>query len=276
MKILALVFHTFLELRAKVTLIILVGISTFVLLGVSLVLSSVESEAGATLMIFGQPVAPPVPQEELAKLVATVQGGLAGGLFFGISLFGLFATASLVPDALEKGTIDLYLSKPMGRWQLLLGKHLGAVAVVFANVVYFVGASWLIIGVKVDVWNPEYLAAGLTMTFVFACLYSIVVLLAVLFRSTAVSIIGAFLYLFILTEVLEGREGLLYLISENSVYRTVIDGVYYALPQIAAMQKNIGNLIMQTPLEWGPFIQSFLSALVLFGISVVVINRTDY
>ncbi|MCK5572422.1 MAG: ABC transporter permease subunit, partial [Bacteroidetes bacterium] len=202
MKILALVLHTFLELRAKVTLIILVGISTIVLLGVSLALSSVESEAGATLMIFGQPMGPPVPQEDLAKLVATVQGGLAGGLFFGISLFGLFATSSLIPDALEKGTIDLYLAKPMGRWQLLLGKHLGAVAVVFANVVYFVGASWLIIGVKVGVWNPQYLAAGLTMTFVFACLYSIVVLLAVLSRNTAVSIIGAFLYLYILSDVL--------------------------------------------------------------------------
>jgi len=276
MKILALVLHAFLELKAKVTLIILAGISTLVLLVVFLALSSEQAEAGLTLFMFGQPVSPPVAADAFAKLVIQIQGELAGGLLFGISLFGVFATASLIPDALERGTIDIYLSKPIGRWQLLLGKHLGAVGVVFANIVYFVGASWLVIGLKVGVWNPHYLVAGLSMTLSFACLYSIVVFFAVVSRSTAVSIIGAFIYYFTAPIFLESRESTLYLISENSIYRTVVDGLYYALPQISALTTNIGNQIAQSPVDWVPFLQSFLSAAAIFGLASILFNRTDY
>jgi len=276
MKLLALLLHAFLELKAKITLIVLAGISTLVLLVVLLALSSGQSEAGTTLFIFGQPASPPVAPDALAKLVSQIQGELAGGLFFGISLFGVFATASLIPDAQEKGTIDIYLSKPMARWQLLLGKQLGAVGVVFANIVYFVGASWLIIGLKVGVWNPHYLAAGLSMTLAFACLYSIVVFLAVISRSTAISIIGAFIYYFIAPVFLEGRESTLYLISENAVYRAIVDGLYYALPQITALTSNIGNQIAQSPVEWVPFLQAPLSAAAIFGVAALLFNRTDY
>jgi ABC-type transport system involved in multi-copper enzyme maturation permease subunit len=276
MKILAIVLHAFLELRAKVTLIILAGISTLVLLVLFLALSSEQSEAGMTLFLFGQAASPPVPPDAFAKLVTGIQGELAGGLFFGISLFGVFATASLIPDALEKGTIDIYLSKPMGRWQLLLGKHLGAVGVVFANIVYFVGASWLLIGLKLGVWNPHYLLAGLSMTLAFACLYSIVVFFAVVSRSTAVSIIGAFIYYFVAPVFLEGRESTLYMISENTIYRTLVDGLYYAFPQISALTNNIGNQIAQSAVDWVPFLQSSLSAAAIFGVATLLFNRTDY
>ncbi|MGD8306980.1 MAG: hypothetical protein PVF17_10020, partial [Ignavibacteria bacterium] len=46
-------------------------------------------------------------------------------------LLAIFSSASFVPVMLEKGNIDLLLSKPISRPQLLIGKYLGVVLFVF-------------------------------------------------------------------------------------------------------------------------------------------------
>jgi hypothetical protein len=114
------------------------------------------------------------------------------------------------------------------------------------------------------------------MTFVFACLFSIVCFLGVLFRNMAVPIIGAFLYLLVIGGALEGREHGLYLVSENTVYRSILDGLYYLLPQISAMQQGVGKLITQAGFDWKPFLQSFLSSGLIFGGAVALLNKRDF
>jgi ABC-type transport system involved in multi-copper enzyme maturation permease subunit len=275
-KILALVMHTFRETAAKATLWVLAGISTLVLLVVSLGLSTGSSADGVVLMLFGNPTSPPLDQPHLAQAVATLEAGLAGGLMLGIFLFGLFATAGIIPEALEKGIVDLYLSKPIARWQLLLGKSLGAIAVVLANIVYFIGALWAVVGIKAGVWDFQFLAMSLLMTFVFACLYSIVAFFAVLSRNMGLAIIATFLYLFIIATALESRAHGLYLISGSSIYRSVIDGLYYILPQISGMQQQISALILKQEADWRPFAQSLASSSAIFAAAAAMLQRKDF
>jgi ABC-type transport system involved in multi-copper enzyme maturation permease subunit len=273
--VLTIVLHTFLELRAKVTLIILLAISALVLLGVALSLSASETAEGVTLMIFGNPLGQPVPADAIATLVAQIQTTLAGGLMTGVFVFGIIATASLIPDALEKGTVDMYLSRPMWRWELLLGKHLGATAVLGATIVAFMGGLWIVVGVRVGYWNHALMLAALLITLVFLCLYALVVFLAVLSRSTPVAILGAFLYYFIVDTVLYNREGTLYLISENGVYRGMLDGLSYILPQVSAMQASIAQVIAQGTPGWEPLVQGVLSAAVWFTAGAILFARQD-
>ena len=275
MRILTILFHTFLELRAKVTLIILVAISALVLLGVAFSLSASETPEGVTLMIFGNPLGQPVPPDAIATLVAQIQTTLAGGLMTGVFLFGIIATASLLPDALEKGTVDMYLSRPMWRWELLLGKHLGATAVLGVTILGFMTGLWLVVGLRVGYWNHALIPAALLITFVFLTLYALVVFLAVLSRSTPVAILGAFLYYFILDGILESRERTLYLLSENGVYRTVLDGLYYIFPQVSSMQATIGQTIAQGSPGWEPLLQGLLSATAWFVAGAAVFGRQD-
>ncbi|MEO8515026.1 MAG: ABC transporter permease subunit, partial [Ignavibacteria bacterium] len=52
--------------------------------------------------------------------------------FFAISwnliiFFSLISTASFIPSMLEKGTIDLLISKPISRPMILISKYIGAV-----------------------------------------------------------------------------------------------------------------------------------------------------
>ena len=276
MKILALITQTLHELSAKATLIVLASISTFIIIGTSLAVSSGSSADGETLMLFGNAITPPTTAENLGGLIRQMQAGMAGGLFAGVILFGVFATAGIVPDTLEKGTVDLYLSKPIARWELLLGRSLGAVAVMLVNILYFIGAIWLLFGLKIGYWNHSLLLAALTMAFVFASLFSIVAFLGVLSRNMAIPIIGAFLYLLIIGSVLESREHGLYLISENVIYRGAIDGLYYLLPQLSAMQRVVSQLITQASVDWKPFVQSILSSALIFGGAAAMLHRKDF
>ena len=57
------------------------------------------------------------------------------------------------------GRIALLLSKPIGRTTLLLGRYLGNLLVVALNHIYLVGAVWLILAVKTNIWNYRFLLA---------------------------------------------------------------------------------------------------------------------
>jgi ABC-type transport system involved in multi-copper enzyme maturation permease subunit len=277
MIILVLIGGTIRELAAKATLYVLAGISTLILLVVLLGVSSSSIDSGGTsIMFFGNPISPPGTAEQLADFASKIEAGLASGLFLGIVLFGVFATAGIVPDALEKGTVDLYLSKPISRLELLLGKFLGGAVVIFLNIAFFIGCLWAIVGVKLGVWNLPFLISSVSMSFVFACLFAIVVFFGVLSRNMAIAIISGFTYLFIIAELLQNRENGLFRLSENTVYRSAIDALYYALPQIPGMQRNMANFIIGQDVVWQPFLQSFLSAVAILGLSVVLLRSKDF
>jgi ABC-type transport system involved in multi-copper enzyme maturation permease subunit len=276
MKILALILGTGRELAAKATLYVLAGISTLMLLGVALSVSSTTRDGMTSLVIFGNEITAPAEQDAFPRIVGQMESSLANGLFVGVVLFGMFATAGVLPDALEKGTVDLYLSKPIARWELIVGKYLGAVLAIGANILYFIGILWLIIGVKVGVWDPGLLASIPAMTFVFACLFSVVVFFGVLSRNMAISIIAGFVYLLVIAQLLQGREAGLYLISSSPVYRSVVDGFYYALPQIPNMQGNLLRYISGAGFDWRPFGQSFLSSAAFLGLAAWNLQKRDF
>lgn len=276
MKLLTLILHTFREVAAKATLWVLAGISTLILIVVALGFSTDATADGVVVMFFGHATSPPLEKTQVEQAVAAMQAGLAGGLMGGVFLFGIFATAGILPEALEKGIVDLYLSKPIARWELLAGKYFGAVTVMLANIVYFIGGIWLIVGLKAGVWSLQFLASALLMTFVFACLYSIVSFFAVVSRNMGLAIIGAFLYLFVIGTVLEDRAHGLFLLSGNSVYRSILDGLYYVFPQISSMQHQISALILRQEADWVPFAQSLASSAVIFGGTVAILQRKDF
>jgi len=275
MTILSLVKGTARELSAKATLYVLAGISTLIILGVAFSISSTTSPEGRSIVLFGNPT-PAAAESVLAEFAGKLEAGFAGGLFFGVVVFGVFATAGVMPDALEKGTVDLYLSKPIARWQLLVGKYLGCVVVIFINIAYFIGALWLIFGLKIGIWDVHFLLGGLLLSFVFACLHAIVTFFGTATRNVAIAIIAGALYLMVIAGLLQNREHTFYLISDNSIYRGILDGLYYLFPQIPAMQDGALHIIAGEPVAWTPFLQSFLSSSALIVGAGFVLQKKDF
>jgi ABC-type transport system involved in multi-copper enzyme maturation permease subunit len=88
-------------------------------------------------------------------------------------LLSIFSASSFIPVLLEKGNIDLFLSKPISRAQLILGKYFGGLLVVLLNIAFLVVGIWIIISLKFSYWNPSFVWTIVTITFIFAVLYSL-------------------------------------------------------------------------------------------------------
>lgn len=110
-------------------------------------------------------------------------------LTWGATILALVSTASIVPDFLAGGAVELTLSKPISRVRLFLTKFATGLTFVALQVLVFSAACFLVIGVRAGAWEPRILLAVPIVLLFFAYLYAICVLLGVLTRSTIASLL---------------------------------------------------------------------------------------
>jgi ABC-type transport system involved in multi-copper enzyme maturation permease subunit len=106
-----------------------------------------------------------------------------------VLLISVIVTAGFVPNMMQKGTVDLYIAKPIGRAQLLIYKYFGGLTFFFIIISFLIFFTWLIYALRYGFWNPQLLLAIPLMTFYFGILYAISVLFATLTRSTIATIL---------------------------------------------------------------------------------------
>jgi ABC-type transport system involved in multi-copper enzyme maturation permease subunit len=92
----------------------------------------------------------------------------------------------------EKGTIDLYLSRPVSRIGLLLSRYAAGLLLAGSNVLYLMGSIWLIVMWKTSVFHPRFMISALIIMFVIATLLAFAFLIGVVTSSTAVSIMTTY------------------------------------------------------------------------------------
>ena len=105
-----------------------------------------------------------------------------------ITIISIVVTAGFIPNMLQKGSVDLLLSKPLTRTWLLVCKYLGGLTFVFLNSVFIIAGVWIVVGLRTGIWTYSFPLTALVITFFYGVLYSVSVLMAVLTRSTLVSI----------------------------------------------------------------------------------------
>ncbi len=201
---------------------------------------------------------------------------------FWIILLGMFGVAGLIPSMLEKGTIELFLSKPLTRAELLMARALGAVSGIVLNLIYFFLGIWMIFGLKVGIWHWGFLSSTIYVIYAFVCFFSIVTIVGLITRSSGFSIMLAFVFS-IISWGLEVRENGLYRLWDNVVYHRLLDAIYYLTPQLNAMLENstrvIGKLsyVSNPPnFTFMPFIYSFFSSCLIYFLSIWYFSRQDF
>jgi hypothetical protein len=137
-------------------------------------------------------VTPPVPvsEEQLHLRISWLLNGFMK-IFVGVvALFvAILVTASIIPNALETGSIELLLSKPVSRTLLFLSKFLGGCAFILVNAAYLIGGLWIIAGLRLGEWNHRLLLCIPIFLFLFTIYYSVSALAGVIWRSAIVSVI---------------------------------------------------------------------------------------
>lgn len=104
-------------------------------------------------------------------------------------ILALIATAGFFPSLMQRGTVDVMLSKPIARWQLFLGKYLGSMAFVAVHATIFVVLTFLVCGTRWGVWLPGYLLSIPLVVLLFSYLYCVSVLVAIPTRSSVAAVL---------------------------------------------------------------------------------------
>src|SRR5688500_12190279 len=160
------------EAAARWTLIAYFFLSTlFIITFASAINLDIVDGALAGAKLFGKEVEMCGNNEiSIEKLVLGFETGFSVFLYFLCTFLAIFATAHLVPRMQEKGTIDLYLARPVSRVKLLLSRYVAGLILAGSNVIYLMGSIWLIVVWKTHIANPRFLVAGLIIFFVIAVL----------------------------------------------------------------------------------------------------------
>lgn len=225
------------EAAARWTLIAYFFLSTiFILIFASAINLDIVDGALAGAKLFGKEVQTD-GAISIEKLVLGFETGFSVFLYFLCTFLAIFATAHLVPRMQEKGTIDLYLARPVSRVGLLLSRYVAGLILAGSNVIYLMGTIWLIVVWKTHVVNPRFLVAGLIIFLVIAVLLAFAFLIGVFTSSTAVSIMATY-GIFFFGLMLAAHDKIAAAVSKEW-QAVLIDSLYWIFPKTAELGQAV-------------------------------------
>jgi ABC-2 type transport system permease protein len=225
--------------------------------------------------LFGADLAAPHGEAAIGNVVARGEAVFSGMLYaLGIFL-AVFATGSQVPALVRRGTVDLYLSRPISRTHVLLGRFAGATTLVAANLLYLCGGTFVVISLKTGVWNPRFLLAGALILLVFLSFLGFMYLVGSLSGSTPLSIMIPYA-LYMVSLPLAAHERI-EAAMDSRFWARFVHVLYWVLPKTAELGRDMVRLVMG---EGSPGPAALLST-AAFGagclaLAVVIFNRKSF
>jgi len=275
MKTWAIIEDTFRECLGKKILVGFFGLSTLLILALTFLFNVDIAGSQAAISFLFDKGAKDLELSKLQEVFLQLEGSFAVVLLTAGLFLSIFATADLVPSILQKGRIDLYLARPVSRPQFLLGKFLGSLTMVSVNIVYAIVGIWLVIGIKIGLWNPRFLFASLAIIVMFAVYYAIMLLVGVLTQSAAITVMVT--YVIIVINPLLYKKDTFLLLTDNKILKFTVDLIYQISPRYSQMIGIINKLVQGKPVEsWVPVLANLLIGLVVFSLTVQIFSRKDY
>jgi ABC-2 type transport system permease protein len=232
----------FREAAARWTLVAYFLLSSiFIIIFASAINLDIVNGALAGAKLFGKEVEMSNSEISIEKLVLGFESGFSVILYFICTFLAIFATAHLVPRMQEKGTIDLYLARPVSRVRLLMSRYLAGLILAASNVIYLIGAIWAIVAWKTGVTHGRFLAAGLIILFMIATLLAFAFLVGVVTSSTAVSIMTTY-GIFFFGLMLMAHDKIAAAVSKEW-QAWLINTLYWIFPKSAELGQSVVALV---------------------------------
>lgn len=270
------------EAAARWTLIAYFCLSSiFVLIFASAINLDIVDGSLASAKLFGKNVE--MSQSiSIEKLVLGFESGFSAVLYFLCTFLAIFATAHLVPRMQEKGTIDLYLSRPVSRLKLILSRYVAGMILAGSNVLYLIGSIWLIVIWKTHVVHPRFFFAGGVILFVIATLMAFAFLVGVVTSSTGVSIMSTY-GLFFFALMLVGHDRIAAAVSKEW-QAWVINTLYWIVPKtaelggavIAFVSGNQAPARIAASLSWAPFLTTAAFGIACLALASWLFQRKEF
>jgi hypothetical protein len=104
-------------------------------------------------------------------------------------ILALVSTAGAFPELMSGGSIELFVSKPIGRLRLFFSRYFTGLLFVALQVAVFCVASFFVIGLRGGTWEWGLFLAVPLVLLVFSYLFGICVLMGVLTRSAMAALL---------------------------------------------------------------------------------------
>lgn len=163
--------------------------------------------------------------------------GLGSINIFGV-LIAIFVGIGLVNKEIEKKTIYTIVSKPVARYQFLIGKYLGLTLTLFVNTLIMAGGLLLVLFAQ-DVPIESMLFKALGLIFMEFMVITAVALLCSTFTSATLSAIFT-LAIYVIGHLTADLKTFGEKMDEGM--RAVVTGLYYILPNLERFNLK-GNVI---------------------------------
>ncbi len=211
-------------------------------------------------------------------MVRGQMGAYAVIVTLAVVFLGIFATASIVPSMMEKGAVDLLLSKPLRRSTLLLGRTFGGLLAIAINLILFTTALWALYGLASGVWLMSFLVWTITIPlFSFVVIYSGVILLNVYTESWVLPMSLAYVHLMVLSLFLYSREETIYAFVGSPAIQTIVEWLYYILPQSQDMLHATSTAVYTGSIDSAtPFIQGAIFSVTAISWAVWKFQRKNF
>ncbi len=270
------------EAAARWTLIAYFFLSTiFLIIFASAINLDIVDGALAGAQLFGKDVQVRDTMS-IEKLVLGFESGFSAVLYFLCTFMAIFATAHLVPRMQEKGTIDLYLARPVSRTKLLLMRYVAGLLLAATNLVYLLGSIWLIVMWKTGVVHPRFFLAGAIILFVIATLLAFAFLVGVITSSTAVSIMTTY-GMFFFALMLVAHDRIAAAVSKEW-QAWLINTLYWVIPKTAELGQAVVAFVaadkaperLSRVLTLSPFLTTAAFAVSCLILASWLFNRKEF
>lgn len=201
----ALLVDQYRELNSRLLFWIALALSGLV----ALVFAAIGFESDG-IYFFGKhassfPTTDIIPKEDFYKSLF-LDWGVGVWITWAATILALITTAGIFPDLITGGSIDLYLSKPLGRLRLFLTKYLAGLMFVALQIAVFCVACFLVIGIRGGVWAPSIFIVIPIVTLYYSFLFCIAVLVGTFTGSTLAALLVTLLFWFCLF-ILNAADG---------------------------------------------------------------------
>lgn len=274
--ILAIIEETFREAKARKTLIGFFILSSVLILITLLVFQnpSVKNAMSEHAKMRDADIAASILN---TTVLDVVWSAISINFFIFTMCMGVFATAAFISSIMEKGTIDLLLSKPVPRWQYIIGRYIGSLLIILLEVTWFVLGMWVVISLSVGTWNMGFPLSIIHILVAFAGLYSVVVFVSVLSRSSLLAIIVSIGVAFISMLAALGKWASTIVDSgPKTIWGYLGDFFYYTFPQVTDMGMNMSNTIIGKPIHWTPIFLILGLTTLYMSLSIYFFNKKEF
>lgn len=214
-----------------------------------------------------------LPAEVFVKTNYDSLIGLTANLWL---LLGLFAVSGLTVSYLERGWVDLVMSKGVPRWQVLLERYLASVTLFIVAVFIFCGTIglWVWWGTGFAPWK-FYGGVGLIILG-YAAILALMTLVSIHQTNAALLMMLGFLT-WMLGNILAGREKSIYLFVKAAWARFIMDWLYRILPKSSELRDMGSALVQGGSIEsWFPVWSTALFLVACLTLACWLLHRKSF